>query len=517
MSRKKRLKHISTPKNKTESGKFDIIFIEQFQIPMSLRKLLETVETYVNKADVKEIEQAYNFAALAHSGQKRATGMEYIEHSLSAAQTLADLKLPTPMIISALLHDVPEDTKTTLAEIKDAFGDDVAKMVEGITKLSHVKYRGMDRYVENLRKMFVAMAEDIRVILIKFADRLHNLNTLYALPANKQKRIAMETLEIYTPIANRLGIGELQAKLEDAAFKYAYPEEFIKIEQLAKQIYPHKKKTLDSMIRQIKKKLDDEKIKYNEVYGRTKHYYSLYRKFLKYNRDINQIYDLVAMRVIVNSVADCYAALGIIHSLWRPIRGRIKDYIAQPKPNGYQSLHTSVFNDDGEIVEIQIRTKTMHEQAEFGIAAHWEYKEGEVKMKNSEMAWVEELVNWLKGVKDNTAFLEGAKIDVFQNRIFVFTPQGDVIDLPEGATPVDFAYHIHTEIGDKCTQSLVNNELAPLDRTLKNGDVVQIITDKKRKGPNSEWLKFVKTRSARGHIENQRNKTWKKILPKFTK
>jgi guanosine-3',5'-bis(diphosphate) 3'-pyrophosphohydrolase len=484
---------------------------------MSLRKLLETVESYAPKASVKEIESAYEFAAKAHSGQKRATGMEYIEHSLAAAQTLADLRLPAPMLIAALLHDVPEDTATTLDEIKEKFGDDVGHMVEGITKLSHVKYRGMDRYVENLRKMFVAMAQDIRVIIIKFADRLHNLNTLYALPANKQKRIAMETLEIYTPIANRLGIGELQARLEDAAFKYAYPEEFITIEQLVKQTYPHKKKTLDTMIRSVKKQLDDEHIKYFDVYGRTKHYYSFYRKYLKYNRDINQIYDLVALRVVVNSVADCYAALGIVHSLWRPIRGRIKDYIAQPKPNGYQSLHTSVFNDDGEIVEIQIRTKEMHDQAEYGIACHWEYKEGDFHLKKEEMEWVNELVTWLKGVKDNNAFLEGAKIDVFQNRIFVFTPQGDVIDLPEGATPVDFAYHIHSEIGDKCTQAMVNNELATLDRTLKNGDVVQIVTDKSRKGPSSDWLKFVKTRTARGHIEDQQSRSWKKILPKFSK
>ncbi|MBU1132134.1 RelA/SpoT family protein [Patescibacteria group bacterium] len=482
---------------------------------MTLRKLLETAEPNVSKADLKMIERAYQFAEKAHDGQKRATGVDYIEHSLCTAQTLAELKLSAPILIAALLHDVPEDTATSLEDIRKEFGADIAKMVEGITKLSHVKYRGIDRYVENLRKMFVAMAQDIRVILIKFADRLNNLQTLYALPANKQKRIASETLEIYTPIANRLGIGELQARLEDAAFKYAYPDEFIATEQIIKQIFPHKKKTLDSMIRKLKKKLDNANVKYYDIYGRTKHYYSFYRKFLKYNKDVNQIYDLVAMRIIVDSIADCYAVLGIVHNSWKPIRGRIKDYIAQPKPNGYQSLHTAVFGEDQEIVEIQIRTREMHEQGEYGIASHWNYKETPSKPK--EVKWVAELARWLKTVKDNANFLEGAKIDVFQNRIFVFTPQGDVIDLPDGATPIDFGYHIHSDIGNKASRAMVNNELVSLDRTLKNGDVVQIITDKNRKGPNPEWLRFVKTRTARQHIENFKNKSWKNILPKFSK
>jgi len=270
------------------------------------------------------------------------------------------------------------------------------------------------------------------------------------------------------------------------------------------------------MIRKIKIRLDKDNINCREIYGRTKHYYSFYRKLLKYNRDTKQIYDLVAMRIVVDNVPECYAALGIVHSLWRPIRGRIKDYIAQPKPNGYQSLHTAVFGDDQEIVEIQIRTQKMHEQAELGIASHWQYKE-DGKISKKELEWVQELADWLKNIQDNNQFIEGAKVDVFQNRIFVFTPQGDVIDLPDGATPIDFAYHIHSEIGNKCAQALVNTEIVPLDRKLKNGDVVQIITDKNRKGPSADWLHFAKTRTARSHIDNFKNKNWTKFLPTFKK
>lgn len=481
----------------------------------TLRQLIDVVAENQSKADIKSIERAYEFAAAAHQGQKRATGEDYIDHAVSTAKTLAELKLPIAIIIAGLLHDVPEDTPRTLDDIKREFGVEVAKMVEGITKLSRIKYRGIDRYIENLRKMFVAMAEDIRVILIKFADRLHNLKTLYALPADKQKRIALETLEIYCPLANRLGIGELQAQLEDASFKYAYPEEFIKIEQLIKRNFSQKKKVLNGMIRKLKNRLDKDRVAYIDIYGRTKHYYSFYRKYLKYNQDIDQIYDLVAMRVIVENVADCYTVLGIVHNMWRPIRGRIKDYIAQPKPNGYQSLHSAVFSDDQEIVEIQIRTKEMHENAEYGIAAHWNYKEGSQNYRA--ISWISELATWLKNINDNDKLLEGAKIDVFQNRIFVFTPQGDVIDLPDGATPVDFAYHIHTEIGNKCSRAMINNEIVSLNHRLKNGDIVQIITDKNRKGPNPEWLDFVKTRTARQHIESYRNINWKKFIPKFSK
>jgi len=483
---------------------------------MTINDLLSVINKKNPKTDLTMVELAYDFAEKAHRGQKRSSGEDYIQHCLATAKTLAELNLPLPIVIAGLLHDVPEDTNITIDEIKKNFGADIAKMVEGITKLSHIKYRGIERYLENLRKMFVAMAEDIRVILIKFADRLHNLGTLYSLPADKQKRIALESLEIYAPIANRLGIGELQAKIEDSAFQYAYPTEFVQVKEMIEKNLPQKKKTLQTMIRKLKNRFEKENLPILEIYGRTKHYYSLYRKLQKNNMDIKQIYDLVAMRIIVSDIPQCYAALGIIHGIWKPIRGRIKDYISQPKPNGYQSLHTTIFGEDEEIVEIQIRTQKMNEQAELGIAAHWLYKESN-KISKKDIVWINDLADWLKTLENDNQFLEGAKIDIFQNRIFVFTPKGDVIDLPEGATPIDFAYHIHSDIGNKCSQAMVNNNIVPLNHLLKNGDIVQIITDKNRKGPNSEWLKFIKTRTARHEIESHKNKNWIKFLPKFSK
>jgi len=486
---------------------------------MSISQIIKTVKKFYPETDTEMIQLAFDFAKKAHEGQKRATGEQYITHPLATALTLAELELPPNVVIAGLLHDVPEDTTYTLTDIRNNFGEEVESIVEGITKLSNIKYRGMDRYIENLRKMFIAMAEDIRVIIVKFADRLHNLSTLYALPANKQKRIAMETLEIYAPIANRLGIGELQSKLEDTAFKFAYPEEYIWVDQLIKQRTPAKEKTLNQMIKTFSDSADENKIVGFDIYGRRKHYYSLYRKLLRFNRNINQIYDLVAIRVLVDSVSDCYAVMGIIHSIWKPVKGRIKDYVAQPKPNGYQSLHTTVFGENHEIVEFQIRTKEMNEQAEYGIAAYWKYKAGEESPDSvkKEVSWVQDLVKWLKEVKDNEKFMEGAKIDVFQNHIFVFTPQGEVIDLPEGATTIDFAFHIHTDIGNQCHRAMVNNVQVSLDTRLKNGDVVNIITDKNRKGPNPEWLKFVKTRMAKQRIAMYKNQSWKNIITKFSK
>ncbi|HUT22670.1 MAG TPA: RelA/SpoT family protein [Candidatus Bipolaricaulota bacterium] len=478
---------------------------------MTIRKLLTTIKKYNPKADLEMVELAYEFAKKAHDGQRRATGVDYIDHALATAQNLADLKVNTNMIIAGLLHDVPEDTTYTLEDVRKNFGDDVAGMVEGVTKLGTVKYRGMKRYVENLRKMFVAMARDIRVIVIKFADRLHNLRTLYALPANKQKRIAMEVLEIYAPIANRLGIGELQAKLEDESFKYAFPDEYIWVENLIKKRLQFKQRAMDAMLKKLKRKLIENKIKYIDAYGRTKHYYSLYRKLMKSNKDIDRIYDLVAARIILKDVADCYATLGIIHSLWKPIKGKIKDYISQPKPNGYRSLHTTVFGDNQEPIEFQIRTQEMHNQAEYGIASHWHYKESK-GIKEKDIAWVKELANWQKEIKDDDKFLETLKIDFFQNRIFVFTPKGDVIDLPDGATPIDFAYQIHSDVGNKCGGAYVNDIHVPLETKLKNSDVVEITLDKNRKGPNPQWLKFVKTRNAKAHIGSFKKQTWKKII-----
>lgn len=474
---------------------------------MGAERLLEAAKEYSPKSDPAVLKRAYAFAAEAHEGQKRASGEPYINHSLETAVTLAKLRLPQNIIVAGLLHDVPEDTPRTLADVEKAFGEDVASMVAGITKLGKIKYRGMERYVENLRKMFVAMASDIRVILIKFADRIHNLSTLDALPQRKRVRIALESLEIYAPIANRLGMGAIQGKLEDLSFKYVYPREYEWVLSQVKDRYRAKERYLKKVADKIVAELKGNAIEVLDIHGRTKHLYSLYKKLLKYDRNLSKVYDLVALRVIVPTVADCYATLGIIHQLWKPLKGRIKDYIAQPKPNGYQSLHTTIFCDDGEIVEIQIRTQQMHDEAEYGIAAHWHYaeqgKESPDKVK-AQIAWVKDLIKvQQQNLKEDHAFLdsmEKLKIDVFQKRIFVFTPQGDVIDLPEEATPVDFAYAIHSDIGNKCSAARINNEMAKLDARLYSGDMCEIIVDKNRKGPNPDWLESVKTHHAKERI-----------------
>src|SRR3989339_136327 len=472
---------------------------------MTITNLLGKIKKYKLPVDLDMVQLAYDFAAEAHKNQIRFNGEPYIEHPLRTAQILVKLRMDEPTIIAGLLHDVPEDTSKTLQDIKDNFGEEVALLVEGITKLGKLKYRGVDRYLDNLRKMFVAMASDIRTIIIKFADRLHNLETLSALPSRKQQRIAQETLEIYGPIAQRLGIGVLRTALEDQAFKYAVPKDYERI----KALMADRKKPLTQV-------LAENNIEVIDSHGRTKGLYSLYRKLQRYDNDINQIYDLIALRMVVPTVADCYATLGIIHSIYRPLKGKIKDYIAQPKPNHYRSLHTTVFSDQGGIVEIQIRDIKMHEEAEYGIAAHWHYKEfGSEEIPDEYLDWVKELAKWHRTKEDQVDYLKSLKLDVFQDRIFVFTPQGDIIDLPENSTAIDFAYHIHTEVGNQAVGAKVNDQMTSLDVKLKSGDILEIITDKGRKGPNYDWLKFVKTRSARGKIRQyakphiwQRLKRW---------
>ncbi len=472
----------------------------------TIDRLCESVLAYDAKADEATLRRAYAFADEAHRGQKRATGEPYIIHPLATAFTLAEMHLPAPIIIAGLLHDVPEDTERTLEDIEKEFGEDVAQMVAGITKLGKIKYRGIERYIENLRKMFLAMAADVRVVFIKFADRLHNLETLASIPPKKQYRIALESLEIYAPIANRLGMGEMKGRLEDAAFRYIYPKEYEWVTTLAKTTREGKEEYLDRVMRETQEMLTNAGIKQVQVHGRAKYLYSLYRKLLKNERNIARIYDIIAVRIIVDNVADCYAVLGIIHSKWTPLKGRIKDYIAQPKPNGYRSLHTTVFCEDGEIVEFQIRTPEMHAMNEFGVAAHWTYdEEGKVSLGKTTQRpeWVHELEDIQQEISDRRAYLESLedlKIDIFRDRIFVFTPKGDVIDLPEESTCVDFAYAIHTDIGNQCTGAKVNEEVAPLDRILKNGDMVDILVDKTRKGPNPDWEGFVKTRHAKTKI-----------------
>lgn len=491
--------------------------------------LCEKIRGYDGQADITGVRKAYTFAEEAHRGQKRATGEPYIIHPLCTAITLAEMKLPTPIIISGLLHDVPEDTPRTLDEIEMEFGADVRSMVDGITKLGKIKYRGMERYIENLCKMFLAMAADVRVVFIKFADRLHNLQTLDAIPPKKQERIALESLEIYAPIANRLGMGEMKGRLEDAAFRYVYPKEYAWVSELARTTRKDKEAYIDKVIQETKKELEEAKVRLVDVHGRAKHLYSLYRKLLKNDRSIARVYDILALRIIVNNIPDCYAALGVIHGRWAPLKGRIKDYIAQPKPNGYRSLHTTVFCEDGEIVEFQIRTQSMHLENEYGIAAHWAYdEEGKINPNSQPGQGGAMAPDWVKNLatlqqefhdkkQDNLNKLEEVKIDIFRNRIFIFTPKGDVIDLPEDSTCVDFAYAIHTDIGDTCVGAKVNEEVAPLDRVLRNGDMVEVIRDKSRKGPNPDWITFVKTRHAKAKIRQQaRSKigSWiKGILP----
>lgn len=473
---------------------------------MSLDTLLKIAHKYNPNADLDLIKKAYFFAEKAHEGQKRATGDPYIIHSLNTAITLAELGLDSTTIAAGLLHDAPEDTKVSIEEINKEFGEEIGNIVMRVTKLGTIKYRGMERYIENLRKMFIAMAEDIRVIFIKFADRLHNLRTLYALPKDKQKRIAEETLEIYAPIASRLGMSELKGKLENLAFSYVYPEEFTKLNHLISQEYEDRSKLLSKIKITLAEHLKDANINFISIKGRTKHLYSIYKKLLRHDREILKIHDIVALRIILENVNDCYATLGIIHQLWKPLKGRIKDYIAQPKPNGYKSLHTTVFCEK-ETVEFQIRTAKMDEEAEYGIAAHWYYdQKGSNKPDKQAIRWMEEINSWRKEVEENKQYLDSLKIDVFQNRIFVFTPKGDVIDLPEESTPIDFAYHIHTDIGNKCIASRINDHIAQLDTKLKSGDMIEIIIDPKKKGPNRNWLKFVKTNLAKTRIKNETKK-----------
>lgn len=483
----------------------------------TIDSLIEKVKHYDPHVDVDMLRFAYEFAAQAHEGQFRKTGEPYIVHPLAAAHMLADMSIDPVILIATLLHDVPEDTPVTLEDVEKEFGSEVAGLVRGITKLGKLKYRGVERYIENLRKMFVAMAEDVRVMIIKFADRIHNLQTLGSLPPQKQYRIALESLEIYAPIANRLGMAEMKGELEDLSFKYVYPKEYERVKKLQDEKLAGKRQYLIDLQETAKRELEEAGVSMVSLQGRNKRLFSFYQKLQQKDNQVAKIYDLFAIRIIVPTVADCYVALGILHRVWKPVRGRIKDYISQPKPNGYQSLHTTVVGPEGEIVEFQIRTTEMHDNAEYGIAAHWHYDEKGAHRPKKEIAWAKELAEIQKDILKKLSDLEEMKVDFLQSRIFVFTPEGDVIDLPDGATPVDFAYHIHTEVGDKCSASLVNDKMVSLDTPLRNGDVVEIITDKNRKGPNPDWLHFVKTHTAKSHIKSQQKSRlpdWiKSVLP----
>jgi GTP pyrophosphokinase len=479
------------------------------------KQILNKIKAYNPEANFSLIEKAYQFAKKGHEGQKRLSGEEFITHPLAVGEILADWHLDTGSIVAGLLHDVIEDGGVKRETLEKEFGKEITDLVDGVTKIGEFKLRGssQDVFVENLRKMIVVMAHDLRVVLIKLADRYHNLQSLYVLPVEKQRRIAQETLEIYAPLAERLGIGEMKGRLEDLAFPYAYPEEYKWVENYA---FPYYQKA-DEYIQKIKKEVLSNLMKKNikaKIHGRAKHLYSLYKKLCRpeIDRDINKVYDLMALRIIVNTVEECYVALGMIHTLYKPVPSvGVRDFIAQPKPNGYQSIHTNVFAQ-GRIIEVQIRTKKMHEQAENGIAAHWHYAQEKVKKitdaqiqtgffaPTEKMSWVRELVQWQQELVGSKEFLESLKFDALQHRIFVFSPKGDVFDLPAEATPVDFAYAVHGGLGNQCRGAKVDGKMVPLDYKLKSGQMVEILVDKNKKKPSADWLNFVVTRLARKEI-----------------
>jgi len=474
---------------------------------MEAKDLIEKLKNR-SAEEIGLIEKAFHFAQEKHENEVRYSGEPYFTHPYAVAQTLAGMHLDTNTIIAGLLHDVcesaPEEEKETRRkEIEKKFGKDVSFLVEGVTKLGKLRAHGEERYLENMRRMFLSIAQDVRVVLIRLADRLHNMQTLSAVPQHKQKRIADETLEIYAPLAGRLGMGKLRGELEDLAFPFSYPKEYDALIGKIKQRREHKEVYLAKVKYKLSEELKKARVAVVSIDARVKHIFSLYRKLQRHNNDLDNIYDIVALRIVVENIEDCYAALGIVHKLWRPLPGRIKDYIALPKPNGYQSIHTTVFCVDGEITEFQIRTEKMHDEAEHGIAAHWIYThQGKPKAGGAvskSLKWIAQIREWQKESDGTKDFLENLKIDVFKNRIFVFTPTGDVIDLPEGATPIDFAYLVHSEIGNHCAGAKVNNKMMSLDHPLKNGDKCEIIVQKNKK-PSRSWLAFVKTNYAKSKI-----------------
>ena len=450
------------------------------------------------------VKKAYRYSAKAHRKQKRYSGEAYISHLLEVAKILADLELDMITISAGILHDVIEDTNTPLSTIKEEFGEEIAMLVNGVTKLSKISFKTREeQQAENFRKMFLAMAEDVRVILIKLADRLNNMRTLQYIPPHKRVKIARETLEIYVPIANRLGISRVQWELEDLSLHYLEPMKYREVVNRIAKNRLERESYVESIKAIITKEIQKVEIK-AEIQGRPKNIYSIYKKMEKGKKDFFQIYDLIAIRVICNSIRDCYAVLGLLHSIWKPMPGRFKDYIAMPKSNMYQSLHTTVITPKGEPLEIQIRTWEMHKTAEYGIAAHWKYKE-KVDLKKDKkleerLSWLRQILEWQKDLKDPKEFMENLKIGLFQDEVFTFTPKGDVKILPSGSTPIDFAYLIHTDIGHSCVGAKVNKKIVPLDYKLKSGDILEILTSKSSRGPSRDWLKIAKTSGAKNRI-----------------
>ncbi len=468
---------------------------------MTIAQLIAAVQAYDPSMEGEWLRRVYEVADRAHEGQRRASGESYIEHPLAVAGILAELEMDRHTIAAALLHDVVEDTSITSEQVTAEFGDEIATLVDGVTKLTRIPYQSKeDAQVENLRKMFMAMARDIRVIIIKLADRLHNMRTLASLPPAKRQAIARETLDIYAPIAHRLGIWKIKWEIEDECLKYLDPDSYREIvERVAKTRRERENDVRDAIAR-----LRDEfkELSVNaEIQGRPKHFYSIYSK-IKKGRDFSTIYDLTAIRIIVDSVKDCYAALGAVHAMWTPLPGRFKDYIAMPKPNMYQSLHTTVVGPHGEPLEIQIRTWEMHRTSEYGIAAHWRYKEGsKADQFENKLSWLRALLEWQKDMRDSRMFMENLKLDLFDSQAFVFSPRGDVFSMPAGGTPLDFAYLVHTDVGNHCVGAKVNGRIVPLDYTLQNGDICEILVNKSSGRPSLDWLSVVKTSSAKHKIK----------------
>lgn len=473
---------------------------------VTIDDVINAVVKYQTHADVKLIRKAYDLANAAHAGQKRASGEDYIIHPLCVAKILTELQIDATTITAALLHDVVEDTTYSQSQMEDIFGPEVAMLIDGVTKLGKIKYQSkVEQQSENYRKLFLAMAKDIRVIMIKLADRLHNMRTLKFVKEEKQKRIAKETIEVYAPLANRLGISNIKWELEDLCLRYLEPEFYYDLVEKVKQKRQERQRFIEDSILQIHTKLIRSGIK-AEISGRAKHFYSIYRKMKRDNKDISEIYDLSAVRILVHNVKDCYAVLGVIHAMWKPIPGRFKDYIAMPKSNGYQSLHTTVMTR-GYPLEIQIRTFAMHKISEYGVAAHWKYKEtgrsvGAGNDYEKKISWLRQMVNLQHEVNDPSEYLEALKMDIFSDEVFVFTPNGDVIDLPKGSVPIDFAYRIHTEVGHHCVGAKVNGKIVPLEYKLQNGDQVAIITNKANNGPSRDWLNIVASSDTRAKIRS---------------
>ena len=473
-----------------------------------LEMLVKKIKENCVNINMDMVDKAYNLAFEAHKEQKRDSGEPYIIHPIEVATILAELGMDTSTIVAGLLHDVIEDTEYTYDDIKNLFGEEVANLVSGVTKITKMEYKSKEeQQADNFRKMLLAMADDIRVIIIKLADRLHNMRTLKYRKKEKQKKTAMETLDIYAPLAHRLGISKIKWELEDLSFRYLHEEEYYDLVKQVAEKRAEREIYIKKIIEDMYNKLEEAGID-SDIDGRPKHFFSIYKKMVTKNKSIEQIFDLTAIRVLVNTVKDCYEVLGIVHTIYKPIPGRFKDYIAMPKPNMYQSLHTTVIGPQGKTFEIQIRTFEMHRTAEYGIAAHWKYKEGdnngETKEKNfeSKLVWLRDMLEFQKETADAQEFIEGFKIDLFTDEIFLFTPKGVVIDLPNGATPIDFAYRIHTDIGNKCVGAKVNGKIVPLDYKLKTGEIVEVLTSNNAKGPNMDWLNIAKSNQAKSKIRS---------------